>query len=206
MIWLCPASRTNDDISTQLQRRVSEIVSEQIVEIAEQLNERLQDDILAECGGLRNLLTEGGRKRNLLPTRMRAAARSTVVDMLQRVDVASILFGGRTDEHDTQVLKECLEAAQPKLRQCGGAKRLLVMLPKGSACVRPLELMHRELNETPSAATNCDGDLVICYELEQMSLTQAAVTLIDGRRDFAEFADRLHTRTDVNWANLPDLV
>jgi len=66
--------------------------------------------------------------------------------------------------------------------------------------------MHNELNETPSAATNNSGDFVICYEIEQMSLTQAAVTLIDGRRDFAEFADRLHTRTDVDWANLPDLV
>ena len=39
----------------------------------------------------------------------------------------------------------------------------------------------------------------------QMSLTQAAVTIIDGRRDFAEAASRLHTRNNVAWSSLPDL-
>ena len=109
-------------------------------------------------------------------------------------------------EQDASVLEECLKASQPKLLSCGGAKRLLVLLPEGSCCVRPLQVMHSKLNETPSAATNSTGDFVVCHEVEQMSLTQAAVALIDGRRDFAEFAARLHTRTDVDWTNLPDLV
>jgi hypothetical protein len=208
-------SRTLDDLaaepddtslSARLQRRVAATVSEQISETADRLNERLQEDILAECGGLRNLLSEG-RKHNLLPARLRASIRRTLVESLRRVDVASLLFSGDDEgEQETRVLEECLKASQPKLLPCGGAKRLLVLLPDGSRCVRPLEVMHSELNETPSAATNNSGDFVICYEIEQMSLTQAAVTLIDGRRDFAEFADRLHTRTDVDWANLPDLV
>jgi hypothetical protein len=208
-------SRTLDDLaaepddtslSARLQRRVAATVAEQISEIADRLNERLQEDILAECGGLRNLLTEG-RKHNVLPARLRASIRRTLVETLRCVDVASLLFsGGDEGEQEAHVLEECLKASQPKLLQCGGAKRLLVLLPEGSRCVRPLEVMHSELNETPSAATNNSGDFVVCYEIEQMSLTQAAVTLIDGRRDFPEFADRLHTRTDVDWANLPDLV
>jgi hypothetical protein len=200
------AEPDNTSLSARLQRRVAATVAERISEIADQLNERLQEDILAECGGLRNLLTEG-RKHNVLPARLRTSIRRTLVESLQRVDVASLLFSGDDEgEQETHVLEECLKASQPKLLTCGGAKRLLVLLPNGSRCVRPLEVMHNELNETPSAATNNSGDFVICYEIEQMSLTQAAVTLIDGRRDFAEFADRLHTRTDVDWANLPDLV
>ena len=54
-------------------------------------------------------------------------------------------------------------------------------------------------------ADNNDGDFVLCYEVEQLSLTQVAVTLIDGRRDYAEYAERLHTRTDLGWSRLPDL-
>jgi hypothetical protein len=80
------------------------------------------------------------------------------------------------------------------------------MLPRGSTQVRPLEILHEEMNETPSVVENCDGDFILCYEVEQISLTQAAVQLIEGRRDFAEAASRLHTRNDVNWSNLPDLL
>jgi hypothetical protein len=208
-------SRTLDDLvaeskdnsmSSRLRRLVASTVVEQISQIADLLNQRLQHEVLAKCGGLRNLLTEG-RTQNALPTQVRRSVRRTLVEALQRVDVAGLLFDdiGAGDQ-EADVLKECVQAARPKLMACGGAKRLLVLLPEGSRCVRPLEVLHQEFNETPSAATNGSGDFVVCYEVEQMSLTQAAVTLIDGRRDFAEFAARLHTRTDVDWANLPDLV
>jgi hypothetical protein len=80
------------------------------------------------------------------------------------------------------------------------------MLPRGSTQVRPLEILHEELHETPSVLENCDGDFILCYEAEQISLTQTAVTIIDGRADYAEAAARLHTRTDIAWTALPDLV
>ncbi len=109
-------------------------------------------------------------------------------------------------EGQVETLRKCLEAGKPRLMQCGGAKRLLVLMPESSARARPLEMLHRQLNETPSVAQDSDGDFVLCDEVERISLTQVAVTLIERRRDYAEFASRLHTRTDVSWSPLPDLV
>ena len=141
-----------------------------------------------------------------MPSWMRGVARVTVVNIMKQLDVADVLFHDDSLQAEVATLAECLAAAKPRLLACGGAKRLLLMLPKGSTQVRPIEILHQEMHEIPSVVENCDGDFILCYEVEQISLTQAAVTLIDERRDLAEAASRLHTRTDVSWSNLPDLV
>ena len=136
---------------------------------------------------------------------LRELVRRAVVSWMKQLDATQILFGQGSDG-ETVPLDEHLEASLPKLLECGGARRLLVMLPHNSTNMRPVEILTRQLNELPSLAENSDGDFVLCHEVEQISLTQVAVTLIEERRDWADYASRLHTRTDVSWSVLPDLV
>ncbi len=191
----------------ELTRCVGQILVDNADRVTAQLEPRFQTEIVQAAGSLRQLLAQGGNERNRLPSLMRAVARTAVVNAMRQLDVADVLFhddGAERDEVAT--LKDCLAAAWPKLLPCGGAKRLLLMLPKGSTQVRPIEILHQQLHETPSVTDNCDGDFILCYEAEQISLTQVAVTLIGGRPDLAEAGRRLHTRSDVTWSNLPDLV
>ncbi len=126
---------------------------------------------------------------------------------MKTLDVADVMFrGDQQVENDVTTLSDSLEAAKPRLLRCGGARRLLVVLPKGSDNARPLEILHGQLSEVPSVSRNNDGDFIICHEAEQISLTQAAVTIIGGRPDLADYAMRLHTRNDVSWLTLPDIV
>jgi len=190
-----------------LAESVTQILVDNVERLTRELEERLAREVVMPVGGLRDLLMQGGNARNQLPDTMRGVARTTVVGIMKQLDVSDVLFP-HEDESQSEVdtLSECLAAARPRLLACGGAKRLLVMLPQGSTQVRPLEILHDEMNETPSVVENCDGDFILCYEVEQISLTQAAVGIIEGRRDFAEAASRLHTRNDVAWSNLPDIV
>ena len=176
-------------------------------DLTERLDQRLATAVLKDAGGLRRLLGQGGDVRNKLPGIVRSIARTTVINLMKTLDAADMMFARQRDvDSDSATLAESLASARPRLMRCGGSKRLLVMLPSGSTHVRPLEILHEEMDETPSVAENNDGDFILCYEVEQLSLTQVAVTLIDGRRDYAEFAARLHTRTDVDWSTLPDIV
>ena len=196
------ATRVDD-----LTRSVAQVLVENVGRLTGQLEPKLRTEVLVPAGGLRSLLMQGGVERNRLPTLMRGVARTTVVNVMKQLDVADVLFRDEdTQQEEVKTLSECLAAARPRLMECGGAKRLLLMLPKGSTQVRPIEILHQEMHEVPSVVENCDGDFILCYEMEQISLTQAAVTLIEGRPDLAEAASRLHTRTDINWSNLPDLV
>lgn len=191
----------------QLLESVGHVLVEGARELTSKFDERLANSVLKDVGGLRKLLTQGGEFRRKLPGQIRAMALTTVISLMRTLDAADIMFArNRENENSAATLSESLALAKPRLLRCGGGKRLLVMLPSGSNHVRPLEILYQEMNETPSVADNNDGDFVLCYEVEQLSLTQVAVALIDGRRDFAEYAERLHSRTDVAWSRLPDLV
>ncbi|MHB8969571.1 MAG: tubulin-like doman-containing protein [Pirellulaceae bacterium] len=191
----------------QLLDSVGHMLADGVRELTERLDQRLATVVLKEAGGLRRLLLQGGDGRNKLPTVVRSMARTTVIGLMKTLDAADVMFANHRElADDSSTLAESLASARPPLLRCGGSKRLLVMLPSGSAHVRPLEILHDQMHEVPSVAQNNDGDFVLCYEVEQLSLTQVAVTLIDGRRDYAEFAARFHTRTDVDWSTLPDIV
>ena len=197
----------DDDVGAdKLLESVGHIMADGIGDLTEKLQQRLQNEVLKDAGGLRKLLNQGGDARNRLPGTIRSIARTTVVGLMKTLDVADVMFHDEEQaDNEATMLSDSLASAKPRLLRCGGAKRLLMMLPRGSTHVRPIEILHEQMNETPSVTQNHDGDFVLCYEVERISLTQAAVTIIEERRDFAEFAGRLHTRTDVAWSPLPDV-
>lgn len=198
---------TTDSSAHAWRQSVVQTLEDNLPRLIRHYEDLLRRDVLQRAGGLRALLIQGGNQRNELPTLMRNVARGTVVAVMKHLNVSDVLFQENDPQQDeTKTLAACLDTARPRLVEYGGAKRLLVMLPRGSTQVRPLEILHEELNETPSVLENCDGDFILCYEAEQISLTQTAVTIIDGRADYAEAASRLHTRTDIAWTALPDLV
>ena len=198
---------SDDDVGADhLLESVGHVLVEGVGELTARLDQQLQAMVLKDAGGLRKLLCQGGDTRNKLPATIRAIARTTVINLMKTMDVADLMFShGQQVDNDAATLAESIASAQPRLLRCGGAKRLLVMLPNGSTNVCPLKILYEQMNETPSVAQNNDGDFILCYEVEQISLTQVAVTIIDGRRDYAEFASRFHTRTDVEWSTLPDI-
>lgn len=198
---------TDDEVGADhLLESVGHVLVEGVGELTERLDQQLQATVLKEAGGLRKLLGQGGEARNRLPATIRGIARRIVVNLMKTMDVADLVFSqGQQVENDAAMLADSLASARPRLLRCGGAKRLLVMMPNGSTSAEPLKILYEQLNETPSVAQNHDGDFILCYEVEQISLTQVAVSIIDGRRDYAEFAGRFHTRTDVEWSTLPDI-
>jgi len=99
-------------------------------------------------------------------------------------------------------LQEILRQAAPRLTGCGGARRLLLVMPRGSDPSLPSSY-QQAAEVIPSVAWDSDADLTVCFEVEQLSLAHAAAALIDYRSDYAEAARRMHTRLDVPWTVMP---
>jgi hypothetical protein len=97
--------------------------------------------------------------------------------------------------------RDILADAEPVLAACGGARRLLVVSPDDELARLPGEGFHGT-PPTPSVVIDTDADLILCHEIEQLSVARVAATLIDHRADYEEAASRLHTRIDVVWARL----
>jgi hypothetical protein len=72
----------------------------------------------------------------------------------------------------------------------------------GPASASSTELATRELGPNVSILNDLGRDVILCQEGWDIPLSSIAVDLIERRRDYADFAARVHTRSDVAWTPL----
>lgn len=173
-------------------------LNELLPSLAKQMDRQLQAGLLARHGGLRGVLQRDGDLRRRVPPALRSIARAEILRALKRLNLPELLC----ENSPSRPLHETLQRALPRLPDCGGARRLLLVVPRGSDPNLPASY-EKEAGLVPSVAWDSDADWTVCYEWEQLSLVHAAAALIDYRSDYADAATRMHTRTDVTWTRMP---
>ncbi len=93
-----------------------------------------------------------------------------------------------------------LADAMPGLAECGGARRVMLALPEADPQQRLTKGLQRVYGNTLNTVTGCGSEIMLCAELEQISLPHLLAELTQGCDDYAKVAARLHTRTDIDWA------
>jgi len=151
--------------------------------------------------GLRAVVTAGGEIRENLVTMIRNGARQAALTKVKSIDLASLLLASEDGESP---LAKCLAEAQPWLERCGGRRRLVFVIPQqlvGQYSPAKLsgQLGSGLFTQLPGVAPGASSDLVLLFELGDISLPHAAANLLDFRRDLAEASSRLQTRCDVTW-------
>jgi hypothetical protein len=198
---------SEDAHSETLARKVSDDVMNlvksklrlRLPQLAEIVDERFRQQFQQPQGGLHKLCSNSVAMQSSVPTALRSLARAEIVGALKTISVAEgLLATDTTCESQVERLQTCLDTARPKLTGCSGSQRLLVILPeadKGSL----LDEAVSQLEPPATVIRDSDADLVFCYEVQELSISDVAARLVDDRVDFAQTASRLHTRTDVVW-------
>jgi len=189
------------DTFDRLRRLVTERLHRQMPVWTGHLAHEFRTDFFGRKG-LWSLLEDEADLRHALPGALRRAAHRAVLDMLAQFDLEALLFTPHGNEPPGEWVKKYLQKSTPDLAVCGGAKRLLLMLPQGASLDRLRETVRAHVAEPPSIAGDFDFDVVFCWEMEQIPPETAAATLIDYRPDYAQLGARLHTRIDVAWTPL----
>ena len=97
-------------------------------------------------------------------------------------------------------LQRLLEKALPRLATCGGARRLMVIAPPDLSTTELRAQLSKLTNDQLTIVQDRIGELVVCYEVEQIPIDNVLAKLIGTREDILEVARRLHTRIDVSWS------
>jgi hypothetical protein len=184
-----------------LQSSVAQQLAQATDGLVKQLDEQLTQNLFATSGGMRSVFTSGGEVRQRLLTTIRTAARQAALATVQSIDLTSMLLnqGGESP------LAKCVSQAQPWLQCCGGRRRLLFVLPQQiahqfSPAALAAQLGTSTFGQQPGVSPGAAGDLALVFELGDVSVPHAAARLIDFRRDLADAAARLQTRSDIHWA------
>jgi hypothetical protein len=173
-------------------------------ELVSLLDDQFRSSFFPAGEGFRAALRKEFNFGERLPDALRDAARRVAAEAIRSVEVTGALFPEGEDALKAhERLAEMVQAAQPRLNQCGGAARLLLMLPEHVQDARVQSMFAARFGQPPTTAYDAQCEAALCCEMEQIPLAPLAATLIDYRRDYAEAASRLHTRSDVNWTPWP---
>ncbi len=154
---------------------------------------------------LRRLVTTETDCRRLgLAQAIRTVATAVVHRKLRLVanESLSAALLGRSDDPLFDV-PAALQAAVPaRFEMCGGRQRLLVVAPEPLAPAITPETLGEAVTALPTVVTDTHADMLICYEVEGLTIPRVASVVLDQRFQVVEAASRLHTRTDVPWTPL----
>jgi hypothetical protein len=99
-------------------------------------------------------------------------------------------------------LRAHVAAATPSLTQFGGGRRVMVIVPPEAASAVSADQLSEAIGAPATIVAGDDNNLLVCVEASELPIQHVAVHLVQCRRDRVEFAQRVHSRTDVLWTPL----
>jgi len=185
-----PGAHSSDAVRRVITETISEHKAELVSDMERQLEPELTRVITSDLHGLRRL------PHHVL----RRAARLAILRALKQFGPGSMLDSAEANPlQPVFAIDAGLKAATPRLLECGGARRLLLVAPADFSSAQLMEQLD-DVQEPPTVVVSTEDDVLLCYELEQLSLRRVAAAVLARRFQNVEVAARLHTRIDVSWS------
>jgi hypothetical protein len=186
----------------RLDRSIRQHYLADVPRLAKLVEERLEASMYQENGGLSRLMGGEARLVNSLSHVIHSAVLCVLSEQLKSVDPDWVFQdAGLKDRQSATLIQECRREATPGLLDCGGAIGLLVAMPERSRSDILREVLHTQ-GEQATVVCATWGDVLLCYEMEQIPISNVALRLIEEAPESADLVRRLHTRIDVEWTPL----
>ena len=190
-----------------LQNLMLQQVESRLDELAAQIGASVYQTLIEPEGGYHRALTDYSVQKYKLPMELRDLAQRAIYNANDSLSVEALLRENAiAPEQLAQWLNGLINNAKPVVNDCGGRMSMLVATPvRGEASQIPqiidsnCQLKNVEINST-------NGKISICFEADDMSLASVAFRLLAKRPDAVELVKRIHTRNDINWTSLDDLL
>lgn len=189
------------------QRLLNQQVESQLDMMAEQAERSVFHSLIDTKGGFQHVMTDYSIIRYNLPSQMRAAAQQIISHVNEKLSVEDMIRENDiAPEQLFQWMTALINGAKPVVDDCGGKMSLLIGQPTHSGQSQLPRLIESKCRLKNAAINGTDGKITVCFEAEDLSLAAVAFRLLTKRPDAVELVKRIHTRDDVNWTSLDDLL
>jgi len=175
--------------------------------MSEQVERQVYHSLVEPEGGFQHVLTDYSILRYNLPNQLRSAAQQAIFNVNESLSFEELIRENDiVPEQLIQWITKMTTEAKPLVGDCGGEMRLLVGLPTNAEECRIPKLIEDKCKLKNVAVNGTDGKLAICFEAEDLSLAAVAFRLLVKRPDAVELVKRIHSRDDIEWTTLDDLL
>jgi serine/threonine protein kinase len=168
--------------------------------LIDRLDQLLQDRVIGPLGGLWHAVMANAELASVFGTRLLTLSRELALADMIEMDAAKLFLKAfpREDEAAGK-LGACLEAALPPLLEAGGSEHLVAAVPAGEAGRIVAQMAGQTFVNVPTTIMPMESDVVLCWEVSQVSLRDAAAWLLAENHDAMDMARNVLTRSDVEW-------
>ena len=194
-----------EDVSL-LDKAISNYLGKILPSLKGNVERRLYHELVQGLGGYDKALADSSFVHHYLPESMRSVVQLELSSGATRLDLDNALATcGLSASVITDWIKTMKFEAEPMLDECGGKFRQAVCLPVNSPSPQVGEcFMKGAVRSEVSNSTY--GDVILVSEAEDVNLANVAFRLLQARPDCIELTKRLHTRNDVEWLTLEDIL
>ena len=182
-------------------------IESKLAAMSDQIERQVYYGLVAPEGGFQHVLTDYSILRYNLPSQLRTAAQQAICSVNESLSMEDLIRENDVaPEQLIQWVTKLSNEAKPLVSDCGGKMRMLVGLPTYSEETQIPKMIESRCRLKNAAVNGTDGKLAICFEAEDLSLAAVAFRLLVKRPDAVELVKRIHSRDDIDWTTLDDLL
>ena len=179
--------------------RLATALSEHFGLLTDDVDQQIQESFIDANGGLFQAMMGNSRVRAQLLAELSKLSRRAVEQLAIDPEVAA---ASSASDQPADAANNSADADGQRLLTAsrhGGTFRCLAIAADESTASQFAEKAGAPRDAAASLLALAGHEPVLCYEGGELPLVQVAVDLIQCRRDYADFASRVLTRTDILW-------
>ncbi len=191
----CLETLLNESIQGDIEKHVS--ATEKLV----------YESLIQKLGGYREALKSSSLWQGSLQDEIFRQSHRVLAEAYKKVSLDKVLQENQVQpEVFAKWLNNRMKEARPRVNDCGGGTRLLIGMPSLSNDTSLKTMVENHFGVEGCPVNGTEGSFVVCFEGEGVGLANVAFRLLQARPDAIELVKRIHTRTDVKWTTLDDLL
>ncbi len=202
-----PEPKRTSKLKPTIQQMLVDSVDQNREKQIQQIEAVVLESIVNQDTAFLDVLSDSANWQQKLPAVIREAAQSVLSNAFKNISIDEVIARNGIEPAAVRYwLKGQLNDAVPFVKDCGGGTMLLLGQPRhaGQSILPTLvadcfDVQLKEINGTT-------GDLVLCFEAEGIRLANFAFSILKEAPEAMEIARRIHSRDDIDWTTLTDLM
>ena len=188
------------------QMLVDSIMSERD-SMVKQVEKQILEQVRENGESFLEFLSDPVRWQQYLPGMVKDTCQSVLAGAFCKISIDDVIRDNNIGPAAVRSwLNELMTESRPFVMDCGGSTTLFLGQPSKAEKSSIPDTIQECFNVQIAEASGTTGDLILCFEAENITLANVAFSVLKDAPEAIDIAKRIHSRDDIEWTSIDDLI